>query len=130
MDVLSLLLSVIDFSRKLLVTHAQRGPPSVDPNEDKVKRGGSYLCHKVGNYDSVHARITIGEMFMYKQTDTHAYVHALSSMHAHTYIHTQVFLALMTHTQSYCFRYRLAARSYNTADSSAANLGFRCAADP
>lgn len=41
---------------------------------ERVKKGGSYLCHK-----------------------------------------------------SYCYRYRCAARSSNTADSSAANLGFRCA---
>lgn len=40
---------------------------------DRVKKGGSYLCHK-----------------------------------------------------SYCYRYRCAARSSNTADSSASNLGFRC----
>lgn len=30
---------------------------------------------------------------------------------------------------SYCNRYRVAARSSNTADSSAGNIGFRCAAD-
>ncbi|XP_031631769.1 formylglycine-generating enzyme [Contarinia nasturtii] len=41
---------------------------------ERVKKGGSYLCHK-----------------------------------------------------SYCYRYRCAARSSNTADSSAGNLGFRCA---
>ncbi|KZC12942.1 Sulfatase-modifying factor 1 [Dufourea novaeangliae] len=41
---------------------------------DKVKKGGSYLCHK-----------------------------------------------------SYCFRYRCAARSQNTPDTSSGNLGFRCA---
>ena len=29
----------------------------------------------------------------------------------------------------YCYRYRCAARSENTPDSSSANLGFRCAAD-
>lgn len=29
--------------------------------------------------------------------------------------------------QSYCYRYRCASRSSNTADSSAGNLGFRCA---
>ncbi|XP_034946908.1 formylglycine-generating enzyme isoform X2 [Chelonus insularis] len=43
---------------------------------DKVKRGGSYLCH-----------------------------------------------------ESFCFRYRCAARHKNTPDTSAGNLGFRCAAD-
>lgn len=43
---------------------------------DKVKKGGSFMCHK-----------------------------------------------------SYCYRYRCAARSQNTPDSSAHNLGFRCAAD-
>lgn len=30
---------------------------------------------------------------------------------------------------SYCHRYRVAARSSNTPDSSAANIGFRCASD-
>ncbi|XP_065191412.1 formylglycine-generating enzyme-like [Sycon ciliatum] len=46
------------------------GPAS---GKDKVKKGGSYMCHK-----------------------------------------------------SYCYRYRNAARSQNTPDSSASNLGFRC----
>jgi formylglycine-generating enzyme required for sulfatase activity len=32
--------------------------------------------------------------------------------------------------ESYCRRYRVAARSGNTPDSSAGNIGFRCAADP
>lgn len=49
------------------------GPAS---GKDKVKKGGSYMCH-----------------------------------------------------ESYCYRYRCAARSQNTPDSSASNLGFRCAAD-
>nr|CAH7712742.1 unnamed protein product [Callosobruchus chinensis] len=31
--------------------------------------------------------------------------------------------------ESYCWRYRCAARSSNTQDSSASNLGFRCAGD-
>lgn len=31
--------------------------------------------------------------------------------------------------ESYCYRYRCAARSQNTEDSSAGNLGFRCARD-
>ncbi len=31
---------------------------------------------------------------------------------------------------SYCNRYRVAARTKNTPDSSTGNLGFRCAADP
>ena len=31
---------------------------------------------------------------------------------------------------SYCNRYRVAARSSNTADSSTGNMGFRCARDP
>ncbi|XP_061642437.1 formylglycine-generating enzyme isoform X1 [Phyllopteryx taeniolatus] len=50
--------------------HNPTGPPS---GTDKVKKGGSYMCHK-----------------------------------------------------SYCYRYRCAARSQNTPDSSASNLGFRC----
>ncbi|KAJ9591616.1 hypothetical protein L9F63_001830 [Diploptera punctata] len=54
--------------------------PSVDPTgpssgSDRVKKGGSYMCHK-----------------------------------------------------SYCYRYRCAARSQNTPDTSSGNLGFRCAA--
>ncbi len=32
--------------------------------------------------------------------------------------------------ESYCFRYRVAARSANTPDSSTGNMGFRCARDP
>lgn len=48
-----------------------KGPPS---GKEKVKKGGSYLCHP-----------------------------------------------------NYCYRYRCAARSQNTPDSSASNLGFRCA---
>ena len=48
-----------------------KGPPS---GMDKVKKGGSYMCHK-----------------------------------------------------DYCYRYRCSARSMNTPDSSASNLGFRCA---
>ena len=31
--------------------------------------------------------------------------------------------------RSYCNRYRVAARSKNTPDSSTGNMGFRCAAD-
>uniref|UniRef100_A0A4W5KQQ8 Formylglycine-generating enzyme n=1 Tax=Hucho hucho TaxID=62062 RepID=A0A4W5KQQ8_9TELE len=50
--------------------HNPAGPPS---GTDRVKKGGSYMCHK-----------------------------------------------------SYCYRYRCAARSQNTPDSSASNLGFRC----
>ncbi|XP_075687996.1 formylglycine-generating enzyme [Rhinoderma darwinii] len=52
--------------------HNPKGPSS---GKDKVKKGGSYMCHK-----------------------------------------------------SYCYRYRCAARSQNTPDSSSSNLGFRCAA--
>ncbi|XP_063707100.1 formylglycine-generating enzyme [Culicoides brevitarsis] len=47
-----------------------------DPNPNRVRKGGSYLCH-----------------------------------------------------DSYCYRYRCAARSPNTEDSSSGNLGFRCAKD-
>lgn len=53
-----------------------RGPTRKSKNPDKVKRGGSYMCH-----------------------------------------------------ESYCFRYRCSARHYNSADSTASNLGFRCARD-
>ncbi|KAG7201484.1 hypothetical protein KM043_004243 [Ampulex compressa] len=49
-------------------------PTGPSSGTDKVKKGGSYLCH-----------------------------------------------------ESYCFRYRCAARSQNTPDTTAGNLGFRCA---
>jgi len=52
-------------------------PTGPESGTDKVKKGGSFMCHK-----------------------------------------------------DYCYRYRCAARSQNTPDSSAHNLGFRCAADP
>ncbi|XP_059161333.1 formylglycine-generating enzyme-like [Physella acuta] len=54
----------------------QNNPTGPSSGTDKVKKGGSYQCHK-----------------------------------------------------SYCYRYRCVARSQNTPDSSAANLGFRCASD-
>jgi len=57
-----------------LVLH--RDPTGPETGKDKVKKGGSFMCHK-----------------------------------------------------SYCYRYRCVARSQNTPDSSAHNLGFRCAAD-
>ncbi|KAG7472461.1 hypothetical protein MATL_G00109000 [Megalops atlanticus] len=50
--------------------HNPKGPAT---GQDRVKKGGSYMCHK-----------------------------------------------------SYCYRYRCAARSQNTPDSSSSNLGFRC----
>ncbi|XP_066521991.1 formylglycine-generating enzyme isoform X2 [Hoplias malabaricus] len=53
-----------------------RNPKGPETGTDRVKKGGSYMCHK-----------------------------------------------------SYCYRYRCAARSQNTPDSSSSNLGFRCAAD-
>ncbi|KAJ8257899.1 hypothetical protein GJAV_G00190930 [Gymnothorax javanicus] len=53
--------------------HNPKGPAT---GHDRVKKGGSYMCHK-----------------------------------------------------SYCYRYRCAARSQNTPDSSASNLGFRCASN-
>lgn len=56
--------------------HPQENPTGPETGEDKVKKGGSYMCHK-----------------------------------------------------SYCFRYRCAARSQNTPDSAAGNLGFRCASN-
>ncbi|KAL2091470.1 hypothetical protein ACEWY4_013733 [Coilia grayii] len=54
--------------------HNPTGPAT---GTDRVKKGGSYMCHK-----------------------------------------------------SYCYRYRCAARSQNTPDSSASNLGFRCVVNP
>jgi len=61
--------------------HSQMEKESKNPSgpkfgRDKVKKGGSFMCHK-----------------------------------------------------DHCYRYRCAARSQNTPDSSAHNLGFRCAAD-
>lgn len=57
-------------------TGFQKDPKGPLSGKEKVKKGGSFMCHK-----------------------------------------------------SYCYRYRCAARSQNTPDSSAFNLGFRCAAD-
>ncbi|KAK5872299.1 hypothetical protein PBY51_013014 [Eleginops maclovinus] len=54
-------------------TDQQQNPMGPSSGTDKVKKGGSYMCHK-----------------------------------------------------SYCYRYRCAARSQNTPDSAASNLGFRC----
>ncbi|XP_020903517.1 formylglycine-generating enzyme, partial [Exaiptasia diaphana] len=54
----------------------QDNPTGPLTGKDKVKKGGSYMCHK-----------------------------------------------------SYCYRYRSAARSQNSPDTTASNLGFRCAAD-
>ncbi|CAL9704137.1 unnamed protein product [Knipowitschia caucasica] len=51
----------------------ETNPTGPTSGSDKVKKGGSYMCHK-----------------------------------------------------SYCYRYRCAARSQNTPDSTASNLGFRC----
>nr|ATU82784.1 secreted Sulfatase-like protein [Pristhesancus plagipennis] len=51
-----------------------KNPEGPKTGTDRVKKGGSFLCHK-----------------------------------------------------SYCYRYRCAARSHNTPDTSASNLGFRCA---
>ncbi|EDO49703.1 predicted protein [Nematostella vectensis] len=54
----------------------QDNPTGPTTGKDKVKRGGSYMCH-----------------------------------------------------ESYCYRYRSAARSQNSPDTTASNLGFRCASD-
>ncbi|XP_056461444.1 formylglycine-generating enzyme [Gadus chalcogrammus] len=54
-------------------TDRQQNPTGPSSGSERVKKGGSYMCHK-----------------------------------------------------SYCYRYRCAARSQNTPDSSASNLGFRC----
>lgn len=56
-------------------TKPQHNPKGPKSGSDKVKKGGSFMCH-----------------------------------------------------ESYCYRYRCAARSQNTPDTSAGNLGFRCAA--
>lgn len=64
------------FSATFHVTGGRDNPVGPPKGEQRVMRGGSYLCHR-----------------------------------------------------SYCFRYRVAARSSNTPDSSTGNLGFRCARD-
>ncbi|PZE20060.1 formylglycine-generating enzyme family protein [Paenibacillus xerothermodurans] len=64
------------FSPTYPATAPRANPTGPAKGENRVMRGGSYLCHK-----------------------------------------------------SYCNRYRVAARSSNTPDSSAGNMGFRCAAD-
>lgn len=62
------------FSPSYYSASAQINPPGPASGEQRVMRGGSFLCH-----------------------------------------------------ESYCYRYRVAARSSNTPDSTSANLGFRCA---
>lgn len=57
-------------------SHFQENPKGPASGRDKVKKGGSYMCHK-----------------------------------------------------SYCYRYRCAARSQNSADTTASNLGLRCVSD-
>ncbi|XP_046853995.1 formylglycine-generating enzyme-like isoform X2 [Xenia sp. Carnegie-2017] len=57
-------------------SETKENPIGPSDGVDRVKKGGSYMCHK-----------------------------------------------------SFCYRYRCAARSKNTPDSSASNLGFRCAKD-
>lgn len=64
----------IHHSKTSRILNNPTGPQN--PTPDKVKKGGSYMCHP-----------------------------------------------------SYCYRYRNAARSQNSADSAASNLGFRCAVD-
>ena len=64
------------FSRTFHVRAARDNPSGPPTGDQKVMRGGSYLCHR-----------------------------------------------------SYCYRYRVAARSANTPDSTAGNLGFRCVRD-
>jgi sulfatase modifying factor 1 len=62
------------FPPAIITFNFPQNPSGPDSGTDKVKKGGSFMCHK-----------------------------------------------------TYCYRYRCAARSQNTPDSSAQNLGFRCA---
>ncbi|KAL6039846.1 hypothetical protein STEG23_031896, partial [Scotinomys teguina] len=72
-----------------------KGPTS---GKDRVKKGGSYMCHKwLEHSGSVLA------------------------------VHKEAFCSLLL-PRIFAW-YRCAARSQNTPDSSASNLGFRCAAD-
>ncbi|XP_059614949.1 formylglycine-generating enzyme [Phlebotomus argentipes] len=72
-DLFNIVGNVWEWTADLWTLHDAEKKPE---NRNRVKKGGSYLCHK-----------------------------------------------------SYCYRYRCAARSQNTEDSSAGNLGFRCAKD-
>ncbi|XP_074529324.1 LOW QUALITY PROTEIN: formylglycine-generating enzyme [Halichoeres trimaculatus] len=65
-----------DWWNVIHTTDRQQNPTGPPSGKEKVKKGGSYMCHK-----------------------------------------------------SYCYRYRCAARSQNTPDSSTSNLGFRCASN-
>jgi formylglycine-generating enzyme required for sulfatase activity len=62
------------FSPDYYASSPPSDPPGPDDGEQRVMRGGSYLCH-----------------------------------------------------HSYCHRYRVAARSSNTPESTSGNIGFRCA---
>lgn len=65
-----------DWWNVIHTTERQQNPMGPSSGTEKVKKGGSYMCH-----------------------------------------------------ESYCYRYRCAARSQNTPDSSTSNLGFRCASN-
>jgi len=67
--------NVWEWTQDWWTTQHVADPSGPETGTDKVKKGGSFMCHK-----------------------------------------------------DYCYRYRCAARSQNTPDSSAHNLGFRCAA--
>ena len=82
--ILKIVLENIEATRPLAILLSERAPTLEEAwreaikdgrinNHDKIKKGGSSLCH-----------------------------------------------------ESYCYRYRIAARSGNTVDSASSNLGFRC----
>lgn len=73
-DLYNIVGNVWEWTDTLWDTDSLNGVNQQTSNPERVKKGGSYLCH-----------------------------------------------------ESYCYRYRCAARSQNTEDSSAGNLGFRCA---
>lgn len=76
------------------------------------------MCHKVTN--TFYLRHMI---FLFKK--------CAPNLNTYKYTFAQKYPPQRTslYTQDVCYRYRCSARSENTADSSASNLGFRCAAD-
>ncbi|XP_054991561.1 formylglycine-generating enzyme isoform X2 [Sorex araneus] len=86
-----------------------KGPPS---GENRVKKGGSYMCHKDIPVLCCPSALRIRDELSLRLTWRCGECSRTGASR-----------------EAYCYRYRCAARSENTPDSSSSNLGFRCAAD-
>ena len=90
-----------------------QGPATPDgPGIERTKKGGSYMCHKSYCYRCVARRALLGPL---------PTVRGLCALPL-----TRRLPPLFSARPR---RYRVAARSKNSPDSAASNLGFRCAAE-